>query len=180
MVAYCRIDRMSSRSRCEALPSIDLAWLRRNGWIEPGAATSGPGVRIGATPDGLHLTTVKRQGSDVFIPYVWTSAGFGSRRKWLCCPGCQSPRRVLYLTSQVRCRVCLNLIYASQCEPAWAMRLARARQIRRRLGGPASIGEPMPFKPPTMHWKTYRRLVARCIALESAGLGAAAAALRRR
>jgi hypothetical protein len=70
-------------------------------------------------------------------------------------------------------------LYASQCEPAWVMKLARAREIRRRLGGPASTGEPVPFKPRTMHWKTYRRLVARCVALENAGLGAAATALRR-
>jgi hypothetical protein len=74
MVAWCQADRISGRPRCEWLPSIDLAQLRRNGWIEPGALTSGSGVTIEATRDGLHLTR-PRQGGDVFLSRLWRRAG---------------------------------------------------------------------------------------------------------
>jgi hypothetical protein len=173
--------RWAARARCEHRGDLDVAWLRRRGllegyghstltWTWRGAVTGS--IRITGVPGGVRLTYRARSPSEDWedveerIRFVATPTNFGAQRIWLECPGCGTARGVLYGGTRFRCRECLGLAYASQLERPWWRRVSAARKIRRRLGGSASLAEPIPFKPRTMHWKTYRRLADRCLRLE--------------
>jgi hypothetical protein len=56
------------------------------------------------------------------------------------------------------CRHCYDLSYQSQREDKMHRALHRAQDIRRRLGGSASMMEPFPEKPKGMHYDTYMGL----------------------
>ena len=61
----------------------------------------------------------------LFVAYTYTPTMFGGYRKWLACPGCRRPARILYGVNSLRCRQCPGLKYASHtqgCEPFWALR----------------------------------------------------------
>ncbi|MGH7641213.1 MAG: hypothetical protein ACREOL_09965 [Candidatus Dormibacteria bacterium] len=111
-----------------------------------------------------------RFGMDI----TYTRPHFGGQRPWWVCPGCASRRAKLYQDGhQVRCRVCLGLAHESQREDAWHRAVTRARAIRLRLGGSASLLEPFPAKPRGMRWDTYDRLLAEALRADRqvAGLG---------
>ena len=58
--------------------------------------------------------------------------------------------------------------------------LAKAQQIRRRLGGSGSLIAPFPAKPKGMHRRTYDRLRWRARAAELTSLHAMLASIERR
>jgi hypothetical protein len=103
----------------------------------------------------------KGQNVNESIPLTWTPCHYGGQRPWFRCPGWGCGRRVakLYLgDGAFRCRHCLDLGCESQREtPAFRL-LAKAQNIRLRLGGSASLTEPFPSKPKGMHGCTYARL----------------------
>ena len=169
MPPYPRFD-----DRCDELRSIDLAYLRRRGMLEPGThrrlTWSRQGqvvssIGIHSSGDAVTLRYRSRsRGSDDWhdiverIALVWTPTCFGGRRSWLECPGCRRGCRIIYEAGpRYRCRRCTGLHYSSQYEAAGLGALGRAEKIRKRLGdhdGLAFDGEPM-------HWRTYRRLEER-------------------
>jgi len=40
----------------------------------------------------------------LFVAYTYTPTMFGGYRKWLACPGCRRPARILYGVNSLRCR----------------------------------------------------------------------------
>jgi hypothetical protein len=44
--------------------------------------------------------------------------------------------------------------------------IAKARKFRMRLGGGPSVLDPLPGKPPRMHWRTYDRMYAAAMAAD--------------
>jgi hypothetical protein len=127
---------ISMRQRSDELVVWDHSAMRRRGELpaEGGAVLNGELVR-----------------------YAYTAQPFGGERQWFCCPGCRSPRRVLY-GAQPRCRECRSLVYASQYETWPTMKhINRALRVRRKLGG-RGLAQPFPLKPKGMHWSTYDRL----------------------
>jgi len=105
------------------------------------------------------------QGSEERVLLSYTSCNYGGRRPWFICPGvknsvpCQRRVAKLYAAgSYLLCRHCYNLAYDSQREALRHRLLYKAQGIRRRLGGSVDMGEPFPWKPKGMHWKTYERL----------------------
>jgi hypothetical protein len=147
---------------CESAHSIDLAYLRRHGFLSPGHFTSLTWSRCGqrtgsidiiAKHDGIRLGygVTDRHGEritvDEFVPFAYTATCFGGRRGG----------------RYFRCRQCHGLVHASTREPAYQRALDRAEGMRKRLGaewGSAFEGAPLPPKPPRMRWVTYRRLEA--------------------
>ncbi len=165
--------------KCEARPSVDLAYLKRHGLLASGLPSTLTWSRGGQPTGQITVLGVERgvrlryrlrepggewQEIDELIPFVWTATRFGSRRQWLQCPKCLRPCRILYGGTRFRCRCCHGLRYSSQYEPPGLGGVDQANKIRRRLGdkdGSAFDGDPFPEKPKGMHWKTYQRLEAR-------------------
>jgi hypothetical protein len=82
-----------------------------------------------------------------------------SRREvWRADASCGRRVAILYLGKYAVCRYCRQLAYECQREPPHYRALNRAQSIRMKLGGSASMAEPFPSKPKSMHWRTYWRL----------------------
>jgi hypothetical protein len=64
------------------------------------------------------------------------------------------------------CRYCYDLTYESRREGPMDRARERAQAIRIRLGGSASLIEPLPPKPKGMHRRTYDRLCHLAVAAE--------------
>jgi hypothetical protein len=99
------------------------------------------------------------------VPLTWTPCSFGGKRPWFRCEAYRNSRycgrraALLYSCGGVfACRHCHDLSYQSQNETPRLRSIRRVRKIRMRLGTGFSFAEPLPDKPPGMHWKTYRRL----------------------
>jgi len=164
-----------SAGKCHEHHSVDLAWLRRKGYLRPGYSGSVTWSRFGqktgfidyrVETDGLRLIYRTRphggdwQGVNELIAFSATRANFGGFRKWFLCPSCSRRCRILYGGARFRCRRCYRLKYESQYEPAFGRAASRVHKLRERLGASGSLDDPFPPKPKGMHWKTYRRLEA--------------------
>lgn len=126
---------ISIRRKSDELVCWDHATLRRRGELPAGT---------GVTLDGQ------------FVFYAYTNTCFGGRRQWFSCPGCRTPRRVLY-GWKPRCRECIELVYASQYAGQLGRSIDKMLKIRNKLGGRGLV-EPFPLRPKGMHWSTYRGL----------------------
>ena len=162
--------------KCEDYRSVDLAWLRRKGYLRIGYSGSITWSRGGSVTawiryrvegHGLRLIyRTRRSGEDEWrdidelFPFIYTATNFAGRRQWLQCLSCRQRCRVLFGGAYFRCRRCHRLKYESQYEPAWLSGTSRAQKIRERYSGSGSLDEPFPEKPKGMHWQTYDRLVA--------------------
>ena len=98
-------------SKCEHALAIDLAALKRDGYLFTGCAGKinwwrhdqiANSINYRVEEEGLRLIYRTRgPGSDwrrvvELIPFVETSPPFGGRRRWFSCPGCQRRCRILY------------------------------------------------------------------------------------
>ena len=107
---------------------------------------------------------------------TWTEPNYGGRRPWFFCTGCNRRVAILYVAGKhFACRRCYRLAYPSTRENAMDRALRRANKIRHRLGGKAGMLNPIPMKPPRMHWDTYSRL---CTEVRNAELRVSLALLR--
>ena len=162
------------RPRAEQMKRLDLAWLRRNGYLSGfpvRLSWSHCGEPIGsislqAQSDGVRLFYRRRGNNgeshdvDEIVPTVWTPTPFGGRRQWFLCLKCGRRCRILYGGNLFRCRRCYHLSYSSQAETR-ADRATRAMfKIVQRLD-PAQDFNELPPKPNGMHWSTYNRLAER-------------------
>lgn len=160
-------------STCEQRDAIDIAWLRRQGLLEPGrtgemqfsrrGAVTGA-VRVSSAATGISLAYRTDDAKDVgqFISFKHSPQPFGGHRVWLQCPHCDKQCRVLYSGRLgFRCRRCQGLSYISEHERPFGRAILRPQRLRERLGGSADLTQPFPPKPKGMHWRTYRRLEER-------------------
>ena len=88
----------------------------------------------------------------------WTPCRFGGERPWFLC---DCGRRVVALYAGpggFACRSCHGLSYQSQRVTDCERTASKARKIRFRLDGSASLVEPFPARPKGMHRKRYARL----------------------
>jgi hypothetical protein len=117
-------------------------------------------ARFGGRED--RLTGLGFNGQTVAIE--WVPCGRGHRAWWLC-PFCHRRCGRLYLVSHgLLCRRCSGLGYFSQLEDRMERLWRRMRAIRLRLDPTEDRGapyDPLPPKPPRMHWQTYERLRSR-------------------
>ncbi|MFY9641056.1 MAG: hypothetical protein WCD20_02620 [Rhodomicrobium sp.] len=170
--------RRRSARKCESCYRIELPYLRRNGFLTPGAQETlswsrrgeqSGSIQIGVMTDGLRLDySIQQHGGDwqpaaEHIPFAYTPKHFGGKQLWLLCPGCHGRAAVLYGGPRFRCRKCQRLTYQSQYEPGWERARTKAAGVRKKLGGSghvAAIDQLFPPKPKGMHWRTYNRLCA--------------------
>lgn len=177
----------SMRPSTDELPRLDLRPLFRAGllvppaghrastahrWTARGEETARATVLHDphARPGVLALAWERagRSGSEL-VPLAWTAAGFGGRRPWACCPRCGGRVAVLWLTGAgFRCRACAGAAYSSTRDDAYFRAVRACERARARFGvdpaGESWAGmvweRPAPERPPTMHRRTYRRLLA--------------------
>ena len=164
-------------AKCESAHSIDLAWLRRRGMLEPGFystvtwsiggdKTGSIGVHVQADDLRLIYGVTAHDGAkisiDELVPFVHTATRFGGRRRWLMCIKCGRGCRKIYGGRYFRCRQCHRLRYASQSENSAQRAMQRADRIANRLHdmwkGTTKAAWEFPPKPPRMRWRTYKRL----------------------
>ena len=124
-------------------------------------------IRVRSEADAVVLMFASRSRTDAEwksveqrISITWTDCHFGGRRPWFVCPCCGRSVALLYgVSSLFTCRQCNGLAYASQREPAHYRAVLRARKIRLKLGGSASVVDEFPERPKGMHTRTYNKLL---------------------
>ena len=129
--------------------------------------------------DAVKLTYTSRPGTEdarevkYAVALTWTPCTYGGRRPWfICCgvvKGRPCGRRVAKLYAggtYFLCRHCYDLTYQSCRESPMDRARERAQDIRLRLGGSASLVEPLPPKPKGMHRRTYDRLCNEAVQAE--------------
>lgn len=118
--------------------------------------------RAGVTIEYCCCDPVGRFGKAVATeraPFHHVSQPFGGSRRLLGCPGCGRQCRILYFGSdRLRCRLCLDLRYASQNMRRGERALAQAAKIVRRIDPQTTEIDELAPKPRRMRWVTYRRL----------------------
>ena len=171
-------DRWNTKVLVTSCQSLDVQYLNREGLLSPGTSGSllwGRGTERQASilfhVDRQHFVLQYRlrhssaESVTEPVPLAWTPCHYGGRRPWFLCPGVsngvQCNRRVAKLYMRGRyflCRQCNDLAYPTQKVAVADRPMRRAQKIRMRLGGSASLLEPFPRKPKSMHWQTYWRL----------------------
>ena len=68
------------------------------------------------------------------MPFVYTPAQFGGRRRWLSCPWCRYRCRILYRAQRFRCRKCCGLAYSSTRQ-TWSERADTMADALKICGG---------------------------------------------
>jgi hypothetical protein len=145
---------------------VDVRRWQRDGFLVAGrsfACRWGNVVVVAASttrgePDQVSLCSW-HGGSTYSIRLAWTSCNYGGSRAWFICPrSCGRRVAILYGDGPFACRHCRQLAYDSQHDSGWRRSVRRARAARIRLGGSASLTEPLPERPKGMHRRTYGRL----------------------
>ena len=95
------------------------------------------------------------------IKVTTTPCNYGKVRHWFVCPYCSGRCAIIYqANSGLACRKCYKLCYASENKTKSDRAIDGAVKLNRRLGFTGDIycyGK----KPKGMHWKTFRKLVAK-------------------
>ena len=152
--------------------TLDIRWLRRNGYFGPGAYGT---MRQSLNGQQQGEVAIARSGADHFrleiagreerVRLTYTPQHFGGDRAWFECPRCAGKCAVLY-GPRFACRGCRRIAYQSQRESPRYRPVLRARKIRERLGGTANLLEAFPARPYGMHAATYDRMRAQALRFE--------------
>lgn len=180
--------RSSGRGTCESQHRLDVRWLARRGFLQPGAygpvswtrggEPSGD-IRVFGQAGGVELRYRVRVGGGDWEPVQqpvglsWTPCTFGGRRPWFLCPQCRRRTAILYAAGRLfLCRGCSGLAYQSQHEGPAGRAMLRMQRTREQLGEHDT-------KPKGMHWRTYERLLDRLEVAEGCWAEGTLAMLRR-
>jgi hypothetical protein len=163
---------LTKRALVEDSPVLDVNALKRKGVLEPGLCSTAD-LSLGVY-GALPVWVVVAEAADYIevsldflairaqIALTYTRGTLGGERVWFVCPKEGCGRRVvkLYLIAREHfgCRECSGMSYSSQGYRPARRAVEKAKQIRSRLGGDASLGAPFPPRPAYMRKRTYARL----------------------
>ena len=100
------------------------------------------------------------QNYKVIAPLTYTSCNYGNSRVWFMCPRCSKRVAILYVNTQIACRTCQRLNYASQQKTkGMCQDQDRMNKIRQKLNWPLYQDVLFRTKPKGMHYKTFYHLV---------------------
>ena len=131
---------ISTHRRCENLPALDLAALRRARVLQPWQHSTWRWgkefeANLHVTGDAFDWLEVDIGRHRHNIEFTQTQSGSG-RRRWFSCPDCRRACGIVYFFhGRLSCRLCLGLRYASQLEEPQSRTLRRADRIYGRVGG---------------------------------------------
>ena len=170
----------SSTTKTEETHRVDIRFLKKKGFLRPGAHGSlswtcggrpTGDIRFQTYNDAIHLIYKHRSYGEEWkqenerIAFDWTPCNYGGSRQWLICPHCGKRVAIVYgLDSGFLCRHCYDLPYSSQSETQLDRMYRKVRKIRRKLDNgdgyfnPDNLTESIIHKPKGMHWKTFNRL----------------------
>jgi hypothetical protein len=106
----------SSAPTVESLRKLDLAELERLELRNEGDQKALGSTLVELRRNGLlvrYFASRSSEYAEELVPFVYTPAQFGGRRRWLSCPWCRYRCRILYRAQRFRCRKCLGLVYQS-------------------------------------------------------------------
>jgi len=163
--------------------AMDIVDLDREGRLSPGhhlvasAGTRLEFVLLAVNSSGDEIELSVPNGGQERVAIALTRCNYGGARRWFMCPRSDCGRRCrkLYLQGNDRwlCRTCTDARYLSQRQSLQERRLARARELRKKMGGPLRPIDPVPAKPPHLHWDTWERRARQIRSLESEGISIA-------
>lgn len=94
------------------------------------------------------------------LQIIHSNYGFTKDRPFWLCPQCEKRTAKLYLKDgQFACRDCHKLLYKTDLLSPKQRMIARAKKVRRELGGSENLLIPFPDKPKEMHYKAYAKLM---------------------
>lgn len=175
--------RPATRPQLDSGLKLDLYRLKRQGWLVPGASTSGSltwtnkrtGAQLAAigfaitageetATARLTYTTALHDGgrvaSDYSIALVSTPQPFGGRRWWFLCPVTGSRAAVLHMPAgrtRFASQAAIRGSYRTQRISPRDRTMELAQDIRMGMGASGNLFDAFPPKPPRMHWSTYER-----------------------
>ena len=163
-----------SKTTTESQHRIDIRWLKKQGFLQPGAAGSLSWSRGGTQTGSIgyrmevgkmilryrySFNKGKPERVEQSITLDQTPCHYGGQRQWFLCPKCRRRVAVLYGTGKYFfCRLCCGLAYTCQQEGKIDRLIRKARKIRQRLEADSNLFMPIWNKPKNMHWKTFDRL----------------------
>jgi hypothetical protein len=146
----------------EPYDRLSLSWQYAGERLGASLVVDARGITVtyhGCDPVGRFAKALASERAD----FVSVALRFGARH-FLLCPGCHRRCRILYFgNARMRCRVCLDLHYASQNMGEVDRIWKRIGKINRRVDPDArllSLDE-FPEKPKRMRWSTYQRFMER-------------------
>ena len=174
--------RWDKRTTLEEVHRLDVRWLKRQGYLQPGVIAPVTWHREGRDSgsitllcDGTALTLSYRhrvqsgdwQEMTQPVALDWTPCRYGGERPWLLCPGCSRRVAVLALyRACFWCRHCHRLPYASEQEGLIDRLWRQIRKLGQSVGATPDESPWMWRKPKRMHWDTFEQKVARAQELE--------------
>ena len=166
--------RWDSKTTTESQHRIDIRWLKKKGYIRPGATGSlswsrgdeKTGSIAFRMENGRMILSYRHrphggewESIEQTVSFDHTPCNYGGQRKWFLCPRCWRRVALLYGAGKYFfCRHCYHLTYSSQQESRPDRLMRKARKIRARLGAGDDFMESILFKPKNMHQKTFDRL----------------------
>ena len=177
-----RMLRWGTKSKTESQHRIDIRWLKKQKYLNPGVAGlmswSNRGEKTGSI--NFHMEELKMilnyrhkprggEWEDVeqAISFDRTPCNYGGYRKWFLCPRCNKRVAILYGAGKYFfCRHCYQLTYNSCNEFPLQRILDKSYKIKKRLGGEPGLSSLVPDRPKGMHHKTYNRMKAEIYQLE--------------
>lgn len=174
--------RLDTRTTLAEVHRLDVRWLKRQGYLQPGVIAPVTWQREGRESgsitllcDGTALTLRYRYRAsegdwqDMTQPVAldWTPCRYGGMRPWFLCPRCSRRVAVLALyRTGFWCRHCHRLPYASQHEALIDRLWSQIRKLGQSVGAKS---DELPWtwrKPRGMHWDTFERRVEKARELE--------------
>ena len=157
----------------ESLP-LDIRRLQRSGALTPGQAFSWQWTLNGRLRASIQI---RAKAWQIGLAYSYTPTGgaaeiirqtvalettpctFGGARPWFSCPVCSRRVAVIYGKGRLfACRRCKQLAYTSQREASDDRAARRADRLRKRLGWPPGVFNPVGGKPAGTHGSTFQKL----------------------
>lgn len=95
------------------------------------------------------------------VDLTTTACNYGKVRYWFVCPYCEKRRAILYLgNSGLACRTCYRLCYSIENKTKSNRAIDGAFKVNQKIGCDGAIDD-FCIKPKGMHWKTFRKLLAK-------------------
>ena len=177
--------RWNAKSKTESQHRVDIRWLKKQKYLNPGASGSMSWSNRGETTGSIGFrieenkmilkyrhkprdSEWERVEQTIFIDQ--TPCNYGGYRKWFFCPRCSKRVALLYGAGKYFfCRHCYKLTYASCNSSSIQHIFDKADKLKKKLGGEPGSYSSIADRPKGMHHKTYNRIVNEIYRLEGLG-----------
>ena len=177
--------RWNTKSKTESQHRVDIRWLKKQKYLNPGASGSMSWSNRGETTGSIGFRIEENkmilkyrhkprdcewEPIEQVIYFDKTPCNYGGYRKWFLCPRCSKRVALLYGAGKYFfCRHCYKLTYASCNSSSIQHIFDKADKLKKKLGGEPGSYSSIADRPKGMHHKTYHRIVNEIYRLEGLG-----------